>query len=252
MPEYKFLTSEQLNELMTEIQNKVNEKLQMPPVVKLRDATQEILSKDIALKGLDTAKYVFTDITYGGNDRERLIVTRQPDGTLESADWETRSRLNQLYFPEKGRHLQPPRMFQNEYLLDLLERKEYEFVLDAACLQFEPDDDLYQSVCSITYQAVNKSKDFDKLRSTRHFGPLVFYLTWNKEIDLLMLDLLENRKIDEGASLVRLYNKTHNIDSNAADFDLINNYINEKSAMKGLLELALQQCFREEQAAVNV
>ena len=48
------------------------------------------------LTGYDSAKYVFTDVTFGVHDRARFIVVRQPDGTLREADGEERDRLNQV------------------------------------------------------------------------------------------------------------------------------------------------------------
>lgn len=88
-------------------------------------------------------------------------------------------------------------MFQDEYLVSLLTRKEYEFVLDRACVQLEPDDPLYQKVTSITYQHLNDNNGFDSLRSTRHFGPLAFFLTWFKTVDNLILELIETGYISE-------------------------------------------------------
>ena len=46
---------------------------------------------------------VFTDISFGVHDRERLVVVREADGTLRQAEWEERDRVNQIYFPKKGR-----------------------------------------------------------------------------------------------------------------------------------------------------
>lgn len=107
---------------------------------------------------------VFTDITYGLSDSERLIVVREPDGTLQEAEWSLRQRINQLYFPKNGKLVKAPRMFESQYLESLLDRQEYEYVLDRACIQFEPDDVEYQRVASITYQHVNESNKFELLR----------------------------------------------------------------------------------------
>ena len=38
--------------------------LQMPPVLPERKPISDVLSEDKILDGMDTAKYVFTDITY--------------------------------------------------------------------------------------------------------------------------------------------------------------------------------------------
>ena len=115
-PQYKFMTDKQLKQVMEETEFKINRFLQMPPVVKKRSEINEVLSKDPALQGNDTAKYVFTDITYGIKNKDRLIVVREPDGTLRHANWDERSRLNQIYFPMEGREIFMPKMFEREHL----------------------------------------------------------------------------------------------------------------------------------------
>jgi small subunit ribosomal protein S22 len=77
--------------------------LQMPPVMNERETDTTILDSDVALSGYDSAKLVFTDITYGIHDRERIIVVRDADGDLGHANGDERARLNQIYFPHKGR-----------------------------------------------------------------------------------------------------------------------------------------------------
>lgn len=56
----------QAMELATE---KAKKLLQMPPVLPERKPISDILSVDKILDGMDTAKYVFTDITYNIPDR---------------------------------------------------------------------------------------------------------------------------------------------------------------------------------------
>jgi len=75
-----------------------------------------------------------------------------------------------------------------------LERREYEFILDKACVQFEPDDPLYISVTKRVYEGVNKKKDFEILYSTRHYGSLAFYLAFNANIDSILEHSIERRR----------------------------------------------------------
>lgn len=214
----------------------------------IREPINEVLSRDPELKGYETANIVFTDITFGISDRDRFIVMRDTEGNLVKADWDTRQRMSQIYFPQPGRELYTPEMFKDEYLKNLLQRKEYEFILDRACVQFEPDDPEYQKVTSIVYQEVNENSDFESLRSTRHFGPLTFFLTWFKMIDNLLLELITTSNIKEANSLLQLFNKLHESEKVGKDISLklendtslIESYISEKSAKKGQLELALQ------------
>ena len=88
-----------------------------------------------------------------------------------------------------------------------MDQGEFEFVLDRACLQFEPDDPEYHRITKEVYSYVNKLRKFDALRSTRHFGPLAFQLAWENNIDTLLLELIESENIEEAGQLVRLYHK---------------------------------------------
>lgn len=56
------------------MEKKAETLLQMPPVVKQREPIQEVLSRDPALSGFDTCRYVFTDITYGVTDRVSMLL----------------------------------------------------------------------------------------------------------------------------------------------------------------------------------
>ncbi|RVE44437.1 hypothetical protein evm_010914 [Chilo suppressalis] len=209
-PIYKFLTNEALEAELAKANKKADRLLQMPPVVKIQQPINEILSEDPALIGYDTAKYLFTDITFGIANEHRLIVERDPDGTLRSCDHDVRKRLNQTYFPLNGRKLREPVMFTDEERFNtLLEQQEYEFVLDRACLQYEPDEPTYQKITSITYQHIDMNKNFEKLRSTRHFGPMAFYITWHQNMDNLMLELLQTSAVREAVLLTALRHEIH-------------------------------------------
>lgn len=110
------MTDAELKKHVQQAEERGLKRLQMPPVVKKRTEIHSVISKDPALQGHDTAKYVFTDITYPANDYQRLIVVRETDGTLRHATWDERHRFNQIYYPIKGRELRHPRMFQDPYL----------------------------------------------------------------------------------------------------------------------------------------
>ncbi|KAG5889646.1 hypothetical protein JTB14_028924 [Gonioctena quinquepunctata] len=239
--EYRFMTDEQLQQAIQEAKVKTEELLQIPPVVAVRRPMDKVLSRDPALKGLEESKMVFTDITFGVKDSERLIVVREPDGTLREAEWEMRNRMNQIYFPKKERSLKPARMFSGGYLESLLNRKEYEFILDRACVEFEPNDSDYHRVVSITYQHVNDNDGFDILRSTRHFGALTFFLVWHKSIDNLLLELIETAHVDEANELLKLFSKVHGLSlESGTEIRMIEDYIKKFSSKKAALELGVQ------------
>lgn len=77
---------------------------------------------------------------------------------------------------------------------ELLDKKEYLFILDRACAQFEPDDPEYHRVTHATYDRIDEEKDFEILRSTRHFGPLAFYLVFNRNMDNLLLENIQTER----------------------------------------------------------
>merc|ERR1719412_362229 len=120
-PKYQFLTDQELKKAQEKVKQTAKVLLQMPPAMKERDTTDEILDDDNALAGYDSAKLVFTDITYGIHDRDRLIVVREPDGELRKAKGDERDRFNQIYFPRPGRKVYVPAMFKGKTLDELLE-----------------------------------------------------------------------------------------------------------------------------------
>lgn len=244
-PVYKFMTDEQLQEAITDAKSKSEEMLQMPPVVAVRQPIDKTLAHDPALLGLDTSKHVFTDVTFGVKNSERLVVVRELDGKLRTANWDEKDRMNQIYSPTPGRLYRTPQMFTDDRLESLLKQREFEFVLDRACIQFEPDSSEYQRVTSVTYQWIDQNNEHDSLRSTRHFGPLAFFLVWFKSIDNLLLDLIETRHAGEAVALIRFYAQVHKIDVKGdSDVDLIADYVGRHSSKKAQLELMLQ-AYRE-------
>ncbi|CAG9769035.1 unnamed protein product [Ceutorhynchus assimilis] len=240
-PVYKFMTEEELKEALEVAKETAEELLQIPPVVRVRDQNVKVLSRDPALQGLETSRLVFIDITYGTKDSDRLIVVREPDGTLQEAEWQLRQRMNQTYFPQDKKYLETPKMFEGEYFESLLDRHQYEYILDRACIQFEPDDVEYQKAVTVTYQHVNDNNKFELLRSTRHFGSLTFFLVWNKIIDNLLLDLIETLHIHEAQDLIAVYSLVHKISFEGEQpLDQIKDFIKKSANKKAALELAIQ------------
>ncbi|TGZ74125.1 hypothetical protein CRM22_001119 [Opisthorchis felineus] len=175
-----------------------NQRLQMPPVLAVRDENDTlapVISKDEKLQGLLPSNYklVFTDISAGETPRRRLIVVREPDGTLRHASASERDRINSTYFLLPGRRVRVPLMFYGQHLQDMLNRGQYLYILDRACNQFEPDDPEYIRICHSVYNHVNANSwapihsttetdptstdnPLRLLRHTRHYGPLALYL----------------------------------------------------------------------------
>ncbi|XP_077284032.1 mitochondrial ribosomal protein S22 [Arctopsyche grandis] len=273
-PEYKFMTDKQLQEEIEKMKTRAERLLQMPPVIQLHDNTEHIISKDHALGGYDTAKYIFTDISINVENKNRICFIRETDGTLKRADREVQKRMCQTYFPMRGRTLKEPSMVADESLFNkLLEKKSYEFILDKACIQYEPDELQFHHMTAKVYQHCNLHAAYELLRSTRHFGPMAFYFAWHNSIDGLLLELLQTNVIRESVALVSLQRIMHpglvqtdetkalveeildpqastEIDLKRISNDEINldekcitcidNYINKNSTKKAQQDLALQ------------
>lgn len=201
---YNFLTTAEVKSKFEAALRYVNHLLQMPPIVPILGDNIIEISDDPALQGLWDSKFIFVDIGYSVKDKERTITVRQADGKLESATMDVRRRMNQIYNPMRGRKLIIPQMFEGWHLNRCLDAGRYEFILDRACIQFEPYDVDFHRVTSITYQHINDNNNFDSLRSTRHFGPMAFFLAWHKMIDNLLLDMLKRDLARNGAELICL------------------------------------------------
>jgi small subunit ribosomal protein S22 len=184
----------------------------MPPVVQVKQDESKVISKDPALKSFSEADMVFTDISFGLKNSDRKVVVRKTDGELENAPYEVRKRVFQIYFPLSGRQFRTPRMFDDEYLKNVLEQHQYEFVLDRLCLQYEPFEKEFHEISAKVYQHVNECKKFDDLRSTRHFGPFVFFLAWHKMIDDLILDMIKRDYLKNAVEVILLMFKLNSIE----------------------------------------
>jgi len=55
--------------MQAEVTIKAKEKVQMPPIVPLRTDLGQILEVNRDIIGFDSAKFVFTDITFGISDK---------------------------------------------------------------------------------------------------------------------------------------------------------------------------------------
>ncbi|XP_022090110.1 28S ribosomal protein S22, mitochondrial-like [Acanthaster planci] len=257
-PTYRLIGDTKLKELEEEAKNEAKKRLQMPPVLDEREEITDILSENPELEGLDSSKFVFTDITYGIKDRERFIVVREPSGTLRKATWEERDRITQIYFPRPYRNLVPPPLFDDENLSVMFCQDRHQDLLDAACVQFEPDAADFIRVHQQAYEDIDAKEKYDLLRSTRHFGGLVFYLTRNQRIDGMLSDMVQRNLISDGVDLVRLYHLLHPECQSSAEvrtkelegIDIIKAFIATDAKRKGNLELVLQ-VYENERASWN-
>uniref|UniRef100_A0A1A9WBZ8 28S ribosomal protein S22, mitochondrial n=1 Tax=Glossina brevipalpis TaxID=37001 RepID=A0A1A9WBZ8_9MUSC len=216
--EYKFMTTEQLEDVFRQTVERAKLQLEMPPMVKVRNDSQKVISVDKALKDFSDTKFVITDVTYGTRQSERKVIVRDTDGTLHHAPMEMAKRMRQLFVPLEGRKIQTPKMFEEENLQRCLEDRKYEFILNRLLVQYEPDEPDFHRISSKVYEHINETKEFDQLRSTRHFGPMAFFYVWHKCIDDLLNDMIKRDYLKNGAELIILYYKMHSIKEDYAEF----------------------------------
>ncbi|KAK2868832.1 hypothetical protein Q7C36_000703 [Tachysurus vachellii] len=244
-PKYKLLTDAQLKEAVKKAEEEAQRLLQMPPVLPERQPISDVLCEDEILEGMDTAKYVFTDITYNIPHRERFIVVREPSGVLRKASWEERDRLIQVYFPREGRKLTAPPIFKEENLKVVFGQNRHEEVLNYCLVQFEPDSADFKRVHTLTYEDIEQHGKYELLRSTCLFGGLVWFLVSSRRIDGLLLDMLQRERLQDAVDLVQLFKLIHPQSDvalkskQATGIDLLKVYADCES-QKPAIKLALQ------------
>nr|XP_025737313.1 28S ribosomal protein S22, mitochondrial isoform X1 [Callorhinus ursinus] len=208
-PTYKLMTQAQLEEATRKAIEAAKVRLKMPPVLEERAPINDVLAEDKILEGTETAKYVFTDISYSIPHRERFIVVREPSGRLRKASWEERDRMIQVYFPKEGRRVLTPIIFKEENLKTMYSQDRHVDVLNLCVAQFEPDSTEYIQIHHQTYEDIDKHGKYDLLRSTRHFGGMAWYFVNRKKIDGLLIDQIQRDLVDDATSLIQLYHLLH-------------------------------------------
>lgn len=217
-PQMIFMTDRQLETAKEMAYENAKARLQMPPILDPDTSEPTVLSKDEEIAGYTKFKVMFIDISPGSSDRNRLMSVRETDGTLRFPTHDERSRLNHMYYPGESKSIECPKMFESENLARLLKDRQYIYILNRACVQFEPDDPRYVEVTSKVYNAIDERKLYHKLRSTRHFGPMSLYLAYNKRADGLIVDMINRGFREDAVKLVKIYNTCHDI-----EFDVENN-----------------------------
>lgn len=230
-PRLMFMTDKQLEVAKKQAYEEAEARLQMPPVLEADTSQPKVLSKDEELVGYTNLKVMFVDLSPGQSERSRLMSVREPDGTLRFPSHEERSRLNHIFYPHESKPVDTPKLFEPSNLLKLLNKEEYNYVLDRACLQFEPDDPRYVEITSEVYTHIDRKKHYDKLKSTRHFGPMSLYLAYNDCVQGLVVHLVTHKLSKDAAKLVKVYNTCHNIDydDNDSDESILSRYMEQHS-----------------------
>ncbi|VDI59787.1 small subunit ribosomal protein S22 [Mytilus galloprovincialis] len=208
-PTFALVTDEQLEEMHLKAIRKAVYKLQMPPVMKADEPVEQVYGQDPEIANLLDFKFVFTDISIGLKDRDRHVTVRDTDGSLRPATSDEKQRACQMYSTNEVRKVIMPKMFEPDHLENILHEKNYIYLLERACIQFEPDSPDFIRVCNRVYNHVAETQTFNALRSTRFFGPMTFYFAWNNRIESLLTDMIQNDLLEDAIDLIELYQIIH-------------------------------------------
>ena len=85
------------------------------------------------------------------------------------------------------------------------------------------------------YDHAAETKSFDALRSTRFFGPMAFYFAWSKNVELLLIDMIQRDLLWEAIDLLQLYQIIHP----EMTLDLTNE---EEKSEKELVQILMEFC----------
>ncbi|XP_053379416.1 28S ribosomal protein S22, mitochondrial-like isoform X2 [Mercenaria mercenaria] len=213
-PTYKVLTDEELQQEYQKGEEIKERRLQMPPFMNCREEPDTIIADDPDIAPAIDSNYVFVDIS---EDYERIkgyslrpVVIRHENGQLKPADWHTFDRVSQIYFPVPGREVYPPKMFEEDNLEPLLKEENYLYILERACVQFEPDSSDFIRVTHRIYEHIAAHHCFDCLRSTRFFGPMAFYFAWINKIEPLLAEMIGRDLLVDAIDLINLKRIIHN------------------------------------------
>ena len=228
--------------------------LQFVPVKEPRQETFSILSKDPEIEGFDTAKFVFTDITFDATNQDRTVVIREPDGTLRTALPEERDRMNRVFYEKPNRPIFTPAVFKDPDLQRALDADRHEFVMDFACWFYEPDDAEFVRLSHTIFDRTVEGNKFSILHSTRHFGAFAFYLVLNNNIPPLLNFYGSIGSLHDAANLIRLQktvfpNWKSEISFQDSDEKIVRDFISQnrrlKESLPDLMKLLEEPSFRK-------
>ncbi|OZC07175.1 hypothetical protein X798_05811 [Onchocerca flexuosa] len=201
---YALMTDEAYEKTVKSMEEIGKNFLQFVPVLEPRSNVPIVLANDPEIKGFDSSKYVFTDLSFGLGVQVRSVVVRETDGTLRSATPEERDRMTRVYKGHPYRPIYEPPLFKDPYLQMALDRDDHEYVLDWACHYYLPNDPVFIKLCHMIFDRTVDENKFANLYSTRHFGPFVFYLVLNNKFSPLLNHYAVEKRTEDAANLVRL------------------------------------------------
>merc|ERR1712025_491997 len=124
-----------------------------------------------------------------------------------------------LYWPEEGQTYETLRMATDDGLPYALHELRHEFILDYISLQCQPDSPDYHRVTKRVYKDISERGVYNLLKSSRHYGGMIFYYVWNRMTDGIFEFFIQNGQIGDAADLVRLVPIVHSVKYNMDSSD---------------------------------
>uniref|UniRef100_A0A914EHR4 Uncharacterized protein n=1 Tax=Acrobeloides nanus TaxID=290746 RepID=A0A914EHR4_9BILA len=205
---YAMMTDEKLAQVKEKYAKMAEYFLQLIPIKEPLPETFKVITKDEELDGHDESSYVFYDIR-DALDQDRLVVYREPDGTLRTAKPQELRRLNRAFYPRPNKPVYVPPVFFDPALEYALNLNKHELVMDFACWFFEPDELQFVQLIQEVIDRTVRDNKLENLYGTRHFSTLTFYLTLNKNIEPLFKFFVQKKDTASMANIVRLYKIMH-------------------------------------------
>jgi len=205
-PKYLVLNDEQLRKENEKILLDAERRLTMPPIRGLRKKLNVVITQDEELiqGDEDGASYIFTDIS-PKKDPRAILVRENSTGTLREANWDERDRMQFIYWPREGQTYEIAPMLLDENLPSVFDQLRHEDVLDIIHVQFEIDAPDFIRVSHQVYEDIMTRDMYDILKSTRHYGGMIFYYVRNQKTSTVFSFFVQNGRIEDAADIVRLH-----------------------------------------------
>jgi len=203
MPQLRLMTDLEIEQEIEKKDEEAKALLRSPAVMLERSEIDDVIAHDELLDGYEIAKVVFTDISDDLPAQERFVVVRETNGILRKAKWAERDRMMQTYYPRPHCDIFKP--YWAEDMTISLENNLHENLLEKILWQFVADSSDYIERTEMIYNHIEANNLYDLLRSTRFYGPLVFYLTKHRSIDGLLRHLMNDKLPSYAGDLVKLF-----------------------------------------------
>ncbi|KII61731.1 28S ribosomal protein S22, mitochondrial [Thelohanellus kitauei] len=175
--DYKLVHADKIPQLNAEIDEMLDRFLETIPMYTRRKPNLNvIIQKSPELKGYDSSRYVFTDVSPSKTSKDRTILVRHQDGSLKLAPWDVRERINIVYFGSDSDMYPPPKFISSEKLLkEALKLDKHLYILNYALSTCSPDSPNYIKVLEVIFRDIIFKKKYSLIEMTPFFGPFIYF-----------------------------------------------------------------------------